>query len=603
MQIERSDEINLIRQTLNGKTSAFNLLVKMHRTTIYTLVLSYTKNPTDAEDLTQQIFIRAYERLATLRELDRFLPWLQRISHNTCKNWLRQQRGATIGFEAVKDANFAETAASPEEIALKAEVETVVREAISDLQETDRKLMEARYIKGASYSELQVESGLSYAAIVNRVKRAKQKVRRRIEKLLGGMAILPGQTLILGGMETVKLSAKVKLAAVGVAAVVGIGGGGVLYHRTFQSQPILVNEQGVREVHTATGDSLANSVHSTDAALGINSPTKGESISEEGEANRFEISTDDGVKIVDVKNMHELMEEVNLPEEIEKLFHPYVEHSADVGGDGKVKAALTILSQEELTEEMLEKLAEAFRRTAGKLERTANTRIQVFRIEGDHKLTAEIEELPEELKQKIASGEFVVWNESGQELPEEIRQAAIQAAIEESRKSVFQTTQEPLEEPKQKTANPDTQHLSASVHTPSKSTELLTQPTHSDSQVESPPVPSEPSEGTTPLSDEEWVEFEKLLSEFSDEDWAEFEKLLRIATEGDTRHRDKQEPLDVQQQRRIEKALEESSIDSSAREEMRGRLRLPIDLEIDAPSSLQEGKEQQDTIIPPHEPQ
>lgn len=139
MQIEHSDEINLIRQTLNGRASAFNLLVKMHHATVYALVLSYTKNPADAEDLTQQIFIRAYERLATLRELDRFLPWLQRISHNTCKNWLRQRSSATTGFEAVKDAGFAETAPSPEEIVLKAEIEAVVREAIGTLQETDRK--------------------------------------------------------------------------------------------------------------------------------------------------------------------------------------------------------------------------------------------------------------------------------------------------------------------------------------------------------------------------------------------------------------------------------------------------------------------------------
>ena len=69
MKIESSNEINLVRQTLNGDTSAFDRLVKIHRTTIYALVLSYIKNPADAEDLTQRIFIRAYERLATLREL------------------------------------------------------------------------------------------------------------------------------------------------------------------------------------------------------------------------------------------------------------------------------------------------------------------------------------------------------------------------------------------------------------------------------------------------------------------------------------------------------------------------------------------------------
>ena len=598
MQIERSDEIDLIRQTLNGKTSAFNLLVKMHRTTIYTLVLSYTKNPTDAEDLTQQIFIRAYERLATLRELDRFLPWLQRISHNTCKNWLRQRSGATTGIEVVNDADFAETAPSPEEIALKAEIETVVREAIGTLQETDRKLMEARYIEGLSYNDLQVESGLSYAAIVNRLKRAKHKVRRRIEKLLGGMAILPGRTLILGGAETVKLSAKAKLATVGVAAVVGIGGGGVMYHRTFQSQPVAVNEQGVWEVHTATGDTLANSVHSTDDALGINSPTNGESISEEGEANRFEFTKKDDVTVVDVKEIGDL----ELPEEIKELLHT----RAMSRGDDKVYAALATIFQGELTEEMLEKLPEAIGRAIKRLRKAnANMNTHVFVIKDDQqKLTSEIEDLPEEFKQKMERGEFVALIGSEQEVPEEIRQA-IEGAIEgltNTNIHVFKT-QQPGEEPKQKAANQDTQQLPASAHTPSTSTELLTQPTHSDPQVESPTVPSEPSEGTTPLSDQEWANFEKLLSEFSDEDWAEFEKLLRIATEGDTPHWDKRVPLDVQQQQRIEKALEEPSIDPSARKEMRGRLRLPIERDIDAPSSLQEGKGQQDTIIPPSESQ
>ena len=86
MQIERSNENDLIRQTLAGDTSAFDRLVKTYRTTIYMLVLSYIKNPADAEDLTQRIFIRAYERLATLRDLNCFLPWLQRIAQNTCKN-------------------------------------------------------------------------------------------------------------------------------------------------------------------------------------------------------------------------------------------------------------------------------------------------------------------------------------------------------------------------------------------------------------------------------------------------------------------------------------------------------------------------------------
>ena len=311
MKIAPFNEIDLVRQTLDGDTAAFDRLVKIHRTTVYALVISYIKDPADAEDLTQQIFIRAYERLATLRELDRFRPWLLQIAHNTCKDWLRQRSGSTPRFDVTNDTDFAEVAPSPEEIALKAEIETVVRQAISTLRETDRRLMEARYIEGVGYDQLQVESGLSYAAVANRLKRAKREVRHRVEKLLGCMAILPGRTFILGGIEAVKLSAKVKLATVGIAAVIGIGGGGVVYHHTFESNPIAVNEQAISEVNAVTGDSSTKVVDQTDTTSGNRTP-----IPKKGEANRFEMSADDpSVKPVkleakDIKDIREVVREL-----------------------------------------------------------------------------------------------------------------------------------------------------------------------------------------------------------------------------------------------------------------------------------------------------
>jgi len=356
MRIEPSNEIDLVRQTLDGDTSAFDRLVKMHRTTVYALVLSYIKDPADAEDLTQRIFIRAYERLATLRELDRFRPWLLQIAHNTCKDWLRQRSGSTTRFEATNNTDFAEVAPSPEDIALKAEIEAVVRQAISDLRETDRRLMEARYIEGADYDQLQVESGLSYAAIANRLKRAKREVRHRIEKLLGCVAILPGRTFIFGGIEAVKLSVKVKLATVGVAAVIGIGGGGVMYHQAFESNLVAVNEQAIPEVNAVTGNSSTKVVDQTDTTSGNRTP-----IPTESEANRFEMSTDDPsvkpaktVEIADIRKavrdfLEDRLSEETLEmdvEEVEKVVQKAVqavietlEHRSD-GGDNIITQVL-----------------------------------------------------------------------------------------------------------------------------------------------------------------------------------------------------------------------------------------------------------------------
>jgi RNA polymerase sigma factor (sigma-70 family) len=561
MKIECSNEVDLVRQTLNGETPAFDRLVKIHRTTIYALVLSYIKNPADAEDLAQQIFIRAYERLATLRELDRFLPWLQQIAHNTCKDWLRRQSGSMTCFEATNDTDFAEVAPSPEDIALKAEIETVVRQAIGTLQETDRRLMEARYIEGASYDRLQVESGLSYAAVANRLKRAKRDIRCRIEKLLGGVVILPGRTLILGGIEAVKLSVKAKLAMVGVAAVIGIGGGGVVYHHAFESNPVEVNKRAISAANAVTGDSSTKVVHQTDTMSGNSSPMNGTSMPKKGEANCFEIATDDRgvkpVKTVEAKDMREVVRE---------------------------------LLERRLSEEMLEKLpvedvVEAIIEILeNRGDSSSDTTPYVFKSEHGpsfFSVTWEPNPLAEaELKQKVASGEFTAIQIQVKSEDE--------GMLQESTWYMSEGTQLPegLTEELQEMVNKKFPHILAAGPTPSTSTESQPSSTHSvltpsDPSVESTVTSSETSESTAQFPDEDWAEFEELLSEFSDEDWAELERLLRDFAVEETLQRDKQAPLNAKQQHQIEKVLEKTPVDPSVRQEIQYQRRLPPESDTD----------------------
>ena len=550
MKIECSNEVDLVRQTLNGETPAFDRLVKIHRTTVYALVLSYIKNPADAEDLAQQIFIRAYERLATLRKLDCFLPWLQQIAHNTCKDWLRRQSGSMTCFEATNDTDFAEVAPSPEDIALKAEIEAVVQQAIGTLQETDRRLMEARYIEGASYDRLQVESGLSYAAVANRLKRAKRDIRCRIEKLLGCVAILPGQTFIWGGIEAVKLSVKAKLAMVGVVAIIGIGGGDVLYHHAFESNPAEVNEQAILAANAVTGDLSTKVVHRTDAVSGNSSSMNGTSMPEKGGANRFEVSTDSGV--VDIKDIRRLSK-----------------------GDLR-----------ELPEEILQAIIEALENHSGK---TMTWMFEgrlgkgIFIEKGLEQEIASSELViprpwtEEELKQKIASGEFTqvkIESESGDG-------TAIFIPIPKS----TQLTDEELE---QRIASGELIRLPTAGPTPSTSTESQPNSTHSvltpsEPSIKSTEVLSEMSEGPAQLSDDEWARFEELLNGFSDEEWAELERLLGVAVEEETPQRDEQAPLNVQPQRQIEEAIEEPPVDPSVRQEIRQQRGIPLESDINVP--------------------
>ncbi len=544
MKIESSNEIDLVRQTLNGDTSAFDRLVKIHRTTIYALVLSYIKNPADAEDLTQQIFIRAYERLTTLRELDRFRLWLQQIAHNTCKDWLRRRNDSMIRFEATNDTDFAEVAPSPEDIALKAEIETVVRQAISTLQETDRRLMEARYIEGASYDQLQIESGLSYAAVANRLKRAKREIRYRIEKLLGGVAILPGRTFILGGIEAVKLSVKAKLAAVGVAAIIGIGGGGVVYHHAFESNPVEVNEQAISAAKAVTGDSSTKVVDQADAVLGNSTPMNGTSMPEKGEANRFEVSTDSGV--VAIKDIRKLSKGDlrELPEEILQVMIEVLENHS-----GK---PITAMFESRLGKNIF-------------IEKGSEQEIAISELIISRPLTEE------ELKQKVASGEFTqvtIEVESGD------------AEVILSMPKPTQLTDEELE---QRIASGELIRLPTAAPTPSTSTESQPNATHSVLTPSDPPVESvstRPGISEVPTqfsSDEDWAAFEELLSTFSDDEWAELERLLGITTAEETPQRDKQAPLDARREQQIEETIEKPPVDPTMRQEIQHQQRLPLE--------------------------
>ena len=559
MGIERCNEIDLIQQTLSGDTSAFDQLVKMHRRTIYVLVLSYIKNPADAEDLTQRIFIRAYERLSTLRKLDCFLQWLQQIAHNTCKDWLRQRSELVASLEVVKSSDFSDAAPSAEDIVLKAEVEDIVRKAIDGLMETDRKLMEGHYIEGASYDELQAESGLSYAAIANRLKRAKREVRRRVRKLLGGVLVLPGRTVIWGGIETVKLSAKVKLATVGLAAVIGIGGSSALYHHTSQLEPVVANKQTVPEapipitVEGPSSDSWSTTNYGT-----VGSPLTNEtSVNQTSHINRFEIAEstrDDGVKIVEVWASSELPKEVAT--EIEEHIRTLVENQLDVGNDDAVLKAWTFTFRTQ-SEEMLENLPEEMRRVLEYLKTDGANPTQEVTIDSGQKLPEDVREAIETLIKRTSKG-----------LPASNRTIEIHTATGKA----GEFTQEFAK----KITNGEfpvnfaIKRPQSSVHTSSTSTDSQPQSTVTAPTVESTTIATAPSREITPLADGEWAEFERLRSmsgEFSDEEWTQLERLLDTATGRTTPQQDRETPPNAERGR-SERLLDEPPAAPAERQEI-----------------------------------
>ena len=81
---------HLVLKTQQGDKSAFNQLVHKYQIFVYKIILRYVKNHADAEDMTQETFIRAFQNLHQLKEPEKFPGWLRTIAENISKRWMSQ---------------------------------------------------------------------------------------------------------------------------------------------------------------------------------------------------------------------------------------------------------------------------------------------------------------------------------------------------------------------------------------------------------------------------------------------------------------------------------------------------------------------------------
>ncbi len=176
-----SDEA-IIRRCLEGDGNAFSLLVQKYQNAVYGLCYHMVGNFADAQDLTQETFVRAYLELAKVRDPSRFARWLHRITVNVCKMCLRDRKGADgIPLEAVAqiEENFADSD-SPVEHAKAAELRLSITEAIATLSEKNRLAVTLYYIDGLSHGEIGDFLSVSPSAVKSRLHRARKELKKEL---------------------------------------------------------------------------------------------------------------------------------------------------------------------------------------------------------------------------------------------------------------------------------------------------------------------------------------------------------------------------------------------------------------------------------------
>ena len=186
----------VVAQVLAGDRDAFRVLVERHSRSIYRVVYRMTGNQQDAEELVQEVLLRAYKSLGRFEMRSNFSTWLYRIAINRTLDFLsarKTQMQSQDAFQIADDPNPEDNrqvrvpspSPDPERIVLSGEVKNHVAQAMTLLTPVERVAFIMRHMEGRSIEEIGQALNLKASAAKNSVFRAVQKLRQQLEPLTG----------------------------------------------------------------------------------------------------------------------------------------------------------------------------------------------------------------------------------------------------------------------------------------------------------------------------------------------------------------------------------------------------------------------------------
>jgi RNA polymerase sigma-70 factor, ECF subfamily len=175
------EEIDLIDCILAGQTSKFEILVANYQQRIYATLLGMLGNAQDAEDVTQETFLKAYRMLSHFERRSSFYTWLHRIAFNRAIDVQRRNKRTTkrcVGDEMLNSApNSLDASDSPDAIAESNESIQLVQLAMSRLDQERRNIIVLRDIQGLDYAEIASMLELPIGTVRSRLHRARLELR------------------------------------------------------------------------------------------------------------------------------------------------------------------------------------------------------------------------------------------------------------------------------------------------------------------------------------------------------------------------------------------------------------------------------------------
>jgi RNA polymerase sigma factor, sigma-70 family len=189
------EEEQLIASILAGNTQEFHRLIRPYERTVYVMALTLLKNESDAEDVSQEAFLKAFRNLKNFRSESKFSTWLISITLNEARSRLRRKNAVPMESldEPIDEQGHVSPALLrdwreiPSEAVERLEIRQLLQQAVADIPLIYRETFVLRDMEELSVNETAVALGISVASVKVRLHRARMMLQKRLAPQLKEM--------------------------------------------------------------------------------------------------------------------------------------------------------------------------------------------------------------------------------------------------------------------------------------------------------------------------------------------------------------------------------------------------------------------------------
>ncbi len=194
MVLEADDTV-LVERFKRGDESAFKEVVLMYQRKVYLLVYSMISDHHEANEKSQEVFLRVYKHLGSFEGSSSFYTWLYRITVNLCIDHYRRKKMKSYEYDdtyrnqpSLQEEIFPVVSSASRETPtgrlLREELAAKIREAMDRLSPKHRQVLVLRELEGLSYQEIADVSGISIGTVMSRLHHARKKMQARLAPYL-----------------------------------------------------------------------------------------------------------------------------------------------------------------------------------------------------------------------------------------------------------------------------------------------------------------------------------------------------------------------------------------------------------------------------------